>query len=145
MYYLASLPRNAQGTLRRCRERVSFRQILSAAGRASGPCRNFRPHDAPNISPTTGRSGQAACRTPARHPLGDGPVSPGRHKSAQRGPAPHTRANSLDQLRTGSRPPQLHRPPAGQPPGSNQAIQGRCDQPSKEGFHAERGRHRVSP
>ena len=42
-------------------------------GRASGPCRNFRPHSAPEISPTSGRSERAACLTPARHPPGDSP------------------------------------------------------------------------
>jgi hypothetical protein len=43
------------------------------AGRASVPCRNFRPHDAPQFSPTSGRSAQAAGLTPAHHPPGDGP------------------------------------------------------------------------
>jgi hypothetical protein len=94
-----------------------------------------------SVRPLAGPGKPMALRLPAS-PQATAPVSPGQHKSAQRGPAPQTTANSLVQLRAGSRPPQLHRPPAGQPQGSNQAIQGRCDQPSKEGLHAKA---RLSP
>jgi hypothetical protein len=94
-----------------------------------------------SVRPLAGLGKPVALRLPAARQA-TAPISPGRHKSAQRGPAPQTRANSLDQLRASSRPPQLHRPPAGQPQGSNQAIQGRCDQPSKEGLHAKA---RLSP
>ena len=61
----------------------AFAMSHQPARRASGPCRNFRPHSAPKFSPTFGRFGQADGRTPARHPPGDGPRLPGREKSEQ--------------------------------------------------------------
>jgi hypothetical protein len=51
----------------------AFAKSHQPAGCASGPCRNFRPHNAPKFTPTSGRSGQAAGLTPAHHPAGDGP------------------------------------------------------------------------
>jgi hypothetical protein len=54
-------------------ERASFRQVPSAGRPRIRSCRNFRPHSAPKISPTSGRSRQAAGLTPAHHPPGDGP------------------------------------------------------------------------
>jgi len=50
----------------------AFAKSHQPASRASGPCRNYRPHVAPN-QPDLCRSGQAAGLTPARRPPGDGP------------------------------------------------------------------------
>jgi hypothetical protein len=67
----------------------AFAKSHQPTGRASGPCRNFRPHSAPKISPTSGRSRRAAGLTPAPPPAqATAPVSPGHQKSDHRGPAP---------------------------------------------------------
>jgi hypothetical protein len=53
---------------------------------ASGPCRNFRPHHAPKISPDHCRPGKPlALRLPAAHQA-TASVSPDRQKSDHRGP-----------------------------------------------------------
>jgi len=66
----------------------AFAKSHQPAGRASGPCRNFRPHSAPEISPTSAASGKPlALRLPASHQA-TARVSPGRQKSEHRGPAP---------------------------------------------------------
>jgi hypothetical protein len=71
------------------------------AGRASGPCRNFRPHDAPKASPTSGAPGKPlALRLPAS-PQATAPVSPGRQKSEQRGPRFPLSASIIVKLRVG--------------------------------------------
>jgi len=36
----------------------AFAKAHQPAGRASGPCQNFRPHSAPKISPTSGAPGK---------------------------------------------------------------------------------------
>ena len=65
----------------------AFAKSPQPAGRASGPCRNFRPHNAPKISPTSAAPGKPlALRLPASHQA-TAPVSPGRQKSEHRGPA----------------------------------------------------------
>ena len=44
----------------------AFAKSHQPASRASGPCRNFRPHDAPNIRPTSAAPGKPlALRLPA--------------------------------------------------------------------------------
>ena len=54
------------------------------AGRASGPFQNFRPHNAPKISPTSAAPGKPlALRLPAC-PQATARVSSGRQKSATR-------------------------------------------------------------
>ena len=69
----------------------AFAKSPQPAGRASGPCRNFRPHSAPKISPTSAAPGKPlALRLPATHQA-TAPVSPGRQKSEHRGPAPMIR------------------------------------------------------
>ena len=69
----------------------AFAKSHQPAGRASGTCRNFRPHIAPTICPTSGAPGKPlALRLPATHQA-TAPVSPGRQKSEQRGPAPRPR------------------------------------------------------
>ena len=51
------------------------------AGRASGPCRNFRPHSTPKISPTSAAPGKPLGLTPAR-------------EATRRRPPPHPAARS---------------------------------------------------
>jgi hypothetical protein len=81
--------------LPRRHERVSFAKSHQPAGRASGPCRNLRPHSAPKISPTSGRSGQADGLTPARQPAGDGPLLTRPPRVNQLGPTPRPKPSTL--------------------------------------------------
>ena len=132
----------AEDRLPRRRERVSFRQVPSAGRPRIRALPKLPPSRRPQNQSDLCRSGQAAGLTPARQPARRRPPShPAARSRNSAAPRPDN-GHSLDQLRAGSRPPQLHRPPAGQPQGSNQAIQGRCDQPSKEGLHAKA---RLSP
>ena len=64
----------------------AFAKSPQPAGRASGPCRNFRPHIAPKISLTSDAPGKPlALRLPASHQA-TAPVLPGRQKSASAAP-----------------------------------------------------------
>ena len=67
---------------------AAFAKSPHPASRASGPCRNFRPHRAPQIQSDLCRPGNPlASRLPSIHQA-TAPVSPGRQKSEHRGPAP---------------------------------------------------------
>jgi len=66
----------------------AFAKSPQPARRASGPWQNFLPHDAPKISPTSAAPGKPlALRLPATCQA-TAPISPSRHKSEKRGPAP---------------------------------------------------------
>ena len=80
---------------------AAFAKSHQPAGRASGPCRNFRPHDAPKISPTTGRSGQAAGLTPPRHPPSDGPRLTRPSEVGTARPRAPFDGHNIDKLRAG--------------------------------------------
>ena len=59
----------------------AFAKSHQPASRASGPCRNFRPHDAPNFSPSSAAPGKLlALRLPACQQATD-PFTPARQKN----------------------------------------------------------------
>jgi hypothetical protein len=72
------------------RERRSSAKSPQPAGRASVPCRNFRPHTAPTISLTSAAPGKPlALRLPVSLQA-TARVAPGRQKSGQRTFAPRS-------------------------------------------------------